>query len=137
MIIDEVNKGVAITTIILALLFLFIGGEFWMLTILVLLMSFQFALTAVADLEKGDDIFRVVGIVSLYICGMLVLGLLLYTVFRLTALVSQHFEKSMENLIVESITIVIALFSGLSIYNIMVERKEELEAEIRKCKDGG
>lgn len=137
MIIDEVNKGVAITTIILALLFLFIGGEFWMLIILVLLMSFQFALTAVADLEKGDDIFRVVGIVSLYICGMLVLGLLLYTVFRLTALVSQHFEKSMENLIVESITIVIALFSGLSIYNIMVERKEELEAEIRKCKDGG
>jgi len=137
MIIDKVNKGVAIITIVLALLFLYVGGEFWMLIILVLLISFQFALTAIADLEKGDDIFRVVGISSLYILGMLILGIILYTIFGLTSLVSQYFEKSMENLIVESITIVIALFSGLSIYNIMAERKEELEAEICKSKDGG
>lgn len=123
--IKELNKGCSILTAVLSLFFLFIPGKFWMLFPLFFLEVLQIILTISSDIEEGSDIYQAIGMASIQIFGMFLLGIALYFVFGVTSVIAPNFEKSIEELIVGVVTIVITLFSMLNIYNILAEREPE------------
>ena len=126
---SKINKVFAIVTVILGLFFLLIGGKYWMLFPLLLLEVLQIIFSITSDIEKGYDLYQAIGMTSIYIFVMLILGVAFYILFGVTSVVSPNFEKSIEELIVEVVIIVITLFSILNIYNILAERELEVIEE--------
>jgi ABC-type nitrate/sulfonate/bicarbonate transport system permease component len=122
---NKINKAFGILTVVLGLFFLLIGGKFWMLFPLLFLEVLQIIFTISSDIEEGSDIYQAIGMTSIYIFGMFLLGTSLYFVFGVTSKISPNFEKSIEELIVGVTTVVITLFSCLNIYNILAEREPE------------
>ncbi len=80
-------------------------------------------------MEGGSDVYQAIGMASIHFFGMLVFGVALYFIFGVTSKISPNFEKSMEELIVNVSTIVITMFSGLNVYNILAEREPEVLEE--------
>jgi ABC-type nitrate/sulfonate/bicarbonate transport system permease component len=123
---NKINKAFGILTVVLGLFFLLVGEKFWMLFPLLFLEVLQIILTISSDIEEGSDIYQAIGMASIYIFGMFLLGTSLYFVLGVTSKISPNFEKSIEELIVGVTTIVITLFSCLNIYNILAEREPEV-----------